>query len=58
MIGGGEVRVMLIKLGPLRCPMPTIIENCGKRNNGRATKEVNDTIFSPYFILYVDMELL
>jgi hypothetical protein len=58
MIGGGEFRNTLIKLGPLRCLMPTGMEHCYEHRNGRETKEINDTIFSPFFILDVEMELL
>ena len=58
MIGGGEVRVMLIKLGPLRCLMPTRMEHCGECNKKRATEPVSDTICDPCFILDVEMELM
>jgi hypothetical protein len=58
MISGGEVRVTLIKLGPLRCLMPTGMEHCGEGRNVRATEVVNDKICYPCFILDVDMELL
>jgi hypothetical protein len=55
MIGGGEVRVTLIKLGPLRHLMPIGMEQCGECSNGRATEVVSDTICAPCFILDVDM---
>jgi hypothetical protein len=55
LIGGGEVRVTLIKLVPLRCLMPTRMKNCGECNNGRETEAFSDTICSPYFILDVEM---
>jgi hypothetical protein len=58
LISGNEVRVTLIKLGPLRCLMPTRMEHCGEHSNRRATKEVSDTICAPCFILDVLMELL
>jgi hypothetical protein len=58
LIGGGEVRVTLIKLGPLRSLMPTVMEHCGECSNGRMTEVVIDTIYAPCFILDVDMELL
>jgi hypothetical protein len=58
LIGGGEVWVMLIKLGPLRCLMPTRMEHNGECNNGRSTEVFSDTIFAPCLILDVEMELL
>jgi hypothetical protein len=58
MIGGGEVRISLIKLGPLRCLMPIGMEKNDECNNGRSTKVVNDTICAPCLILDVEMELL
>jgi hypothetical protein len=58
LIGGGEFRVMLIKLGLLICLMPTGMEHCVEGGNGRATEAVSDKIYCPYFILDVEMELL
>jgi hypothetical protein len=58
MIGGGEVRVTLIKLGPLRCLMPKGMEHCGECSNGRVTEAVSDMICAPCFILDVELELL
>jgi 3-hydroxyisobutyrate dehydrogenase-like beta-hydroxyacid dehydrogenase len=58
LIGGGEVTVTLIKLGPLICFMPIGMEHCGEGSNGRATKVVNNMICAPCFILDVEMELL
>jgi hypothetical protein len=58
LIGGGKVRVTLIKLGPLRCLMPTRMEHCGECINERANKEINDIICAPCFIFDVEMELL
>jgi hypothetical protein len=57
-VGGGEVRISLIKLGPLRCLIPTEMEHGGECSNGRSTKAVNDMICAPYLILDVEMELL
>jgi hypothetical protein len=57
LISGGEVRVTLINLGPLRCLVPTGIEHYGECSNGRATEAVSDTIFAHCFILDVEMEL-
>jgi hypothetical protein len=58
MIGGGEVKVVLIEFGPLRCLIPIGRENCGECNNGRKTEAVNDMICAPFFLLDVEMELL
>jgi hypothetical protein len=58
MIGSGEVRISLIKLGPLRCLMSTGMEKNGECNHERSTEAVNDKIFSPCLILDVEMELL
>ena len=58
MIGGSEVRVMLIKLGTLRCLMPIGMEHGGECRNERSTEAVNDMICAPCIILDVEMELL
>ena len=58
LIGGGEVRISLIKLGPLRCLMPIGMDHRGECNNRKETEEINDTICAPYIILDVVMELL
>jgi hypothetical protein len=58
LIGGGEFMVTLIKLRPLKCLMLTGMEQCGECNNVKGTEGVNNTIFSPCFILNVEMELL
>jgi hypothetical protein len=58
LIGGGEVGISLIKLGPLRCLMPTGMEHGGECIHGRSTEAVNDTIFAPCLILDVEMELM
>jgi hypothetical protein len=58
MIGGGKVRVTLIKLGPLRCLIPTIMEHSGECNNERGTEVFNDMICASCFILDVEIEML
>jgi hypothetical protein len=58
LIGGGEVRISLIKVGPFRCPMPTGMEHSGDCRHERSTEEINDMICDPCLILDVDMELL
>jgi hypothetical protein len=57
-IGGGEIKISLIKLGPLRCLISTGMEYGGDCNNGRSTEAVNDMIFALSLILDVEMELL
>jgi hypothetical protein len=58
MIGGGEVWILLIKLGPLRCLMSIGMEHGGECSHGRSTEAVNDMICAPCLILDVEMELL
>jgi hypothetical protein len=58
LIGGGEVWILLIKLGPLRCLIPIGMEHDGECSHGRSTEAVRETIFSPCLILDVEMELL
>jgi hypothetical protein len=58
MIGGGEVRISLIKLGLLRCLMPIRIERSCECSHGRLIEAVNDMICAPYLILDVKMEFL
>ena len=58
LIGGGEVRISLIKLGSFICLMSIEMDHDGEGSNSRLTEAVNDTIFSPCFILDVEMELL
>jgi hypothetical protein len=58
LIGGGEVQIFLIKLGPLRCLMPKRMEHGGECIHGRSNEGVIDMIFASCLILDVDMELL
>jgi hypothetical protein len=58
LIGGGEVRILLIKLGPLRCLMPIGMEHNDECIHTRSIEAVNDMIYTPYLILEVDMKLL
>jgi hypothetical protein len=58
MIGCGEVRITMIKLGPLICLMPIGMEHCGEHNNERAPELVNGMICASYFILDVEMQIL
>jgi hypothetical protein len=58
LIGGGEVKTSLIKLGPLHFLMTIGMDHDGECSHGRLTKAVNDTIFSPFLIHDVEIELL
>jgi hypothetical protein len=58
LICGGEVWILLIKLGPLRCFMLMGLENNGECSHSRPNEAVNDTIGDTCLILDVDMELL
>jgi hypothetical protein len=58
LIGCGEVRVTLIKLGPLRCLMPTGMEHVGECKNEGLSEVFIDMICAPYLILDVEMKFL
>jgi hypothetical protein len=58
MIGGGELWILLINLGALRCLMPIGMEHSGECSHGRSNEAVNNKIFAPYLILDVEMELM
>jgi hypothetical protein len=58
LIGGDEVQILMIKLGPLRCIMSTRMEHDGECSHGWSTEEFKDTICAPCLILDVEMELL
>jgi hypothetical protein len=58
LIGGGEVQILLIKLGPLRCLMPIGMEHDGEYYHEMSTEAINNGICAPCLILYVEMELL
>ena len=58
MIGGGEVRISLIKFGSSICLMSIGMDHGGEGSHRRSTKAVSDTIFAPCFILDVEIELL
>jgi hypothetical protein len=48
----------MINLRPFRCLMSTGMEHSGECSNGRSTEAVSDTIFTPFIILDVELELL
>jgi len=58
LIGGGEFRISLIKLGSFVSLMSIGMDHGGEGIHRKLTKAVSDTIFSPCFILDVEMELL
>jgi hypothetical protein len=58
LIDGGEVKILLIKLEPLKCLMPTGMEKGGECSHMRSIEAVSDTICAPCIILDVEMELL
>jgi hypothetical protein len=58
LIGDGEVWILLIKLGPLRCLIPTGMEHNGESSHRRSIEAVNDMICAPCLILDVEMELM
>ena len=57
-IGGGEVWIVLIKLGSLKCLMSIGMEHSGECSHERSTEVVSHMICAPYLILDVEMELL
>jgi hypothetical protein len=62
LIDDGEVHILLINLGPLRCSMSTGMEPSGDCSHMRPTREVSDmiadTYLNTYLIFYVEMEFL
>jgi hypothetical protein len=57
-VGGGEVRVCFIELGPSRGLMVAGVSNHGECRDWRSTEAINDVIGAFYFILDVEAELL
>jgi hypothetical protein len=58
LVGGGEVRVCLIELGPSRCLMAARVYHRGEFHDWRSAKAINNVIDASYFILDVEVELL
>jgi hypothetical protein len=58
LIGGGEVQILMINLGPLRCFMSTGMEHSRECNHKRLIDVVSDMIGDTCLILDVEMELL
>jgi hypothetical protein len=58
LVGGGEVRVYFIELGPSRGLMDARVYHCGECHNWWFAEEINNVICVSYFILDVKVELL
>jgi hypothetical protein len=58
LICGGEVWILLVKLGSLQSFMSMRMEHSGKCNHRRLTEAVGDTIGDICIIIDVEMELL
>jgi hypothetical protein len=58
MIGGSEVQILLIKLGPLRWFMSIGMEHSGEWSHMRLTEVVREMIGDTHIILDVEMEIL
>jgi hypothetical protein len=58
LICGGEVQILQVKLGPLRCFMSIGMEHSGECSHKRPIAAVSDMIGDTCLILDVEMELL
>ena len=58
LVGGGEVQVCLIELGPSRGLMDVGVYHCGECHDWRSAEAINDAIGASCFILDVEVELL
>jgi hypothetical protein len=58
LICGGEVWILLVNLGPLRCFMSTGMEHSCECSHRRWNEEISDRIGDTYLILDIEMELL
>jgi hypothetical protein len=58
LVGGGEVRVYLIELGPSRCLMDARVYHRGECCDRRSVEAISDVIGTSCFILDVEVELL
>jgi hypothetical protein len=57
LVGGGEVRVCLIKFGPSKGLMAARVYHCGECRDWRSVEEINDAVGASCFILDVEVEL-
>ena len=58
LVGGGEVWVCLIELGPSRGLMAARVLHCGECRDWRSAEAINDVIGASRFILDVEVKLL
>ena len=58
LIGGGEVRISLIKLGSFICLMSIGMDHGGEGIHRRSTEVIKNSVGTYYFILNVEVELL
>jgi hypothetical protein len=58
LVGGGEVRVYLIELGPSIGLMAIRVYHYGECRDWRSAKEISDVVGASCFILDVEVELL
>jgi hypothetical protein len=58
LVGGGEVRVCLIELGPSRGLMAVRVYHRGECHDWRSDEAINDMVGTFCFILDVEVELL
>jgi hypothetical protein len=58
LVGGGEVKVCLIELGPSICLMAARFYHCGECRNWWSTEAISYAIGASCFILDVEVELL
>jgi hypothetical protein len=58
LVGGGEVQVYLIELGPSTGVMAARVQHCGECRDWWFAEAINDMIDASYFILDVEVELL
>jgi hypothetical protein len=58
LVGVGEARIYLIKVGPFEGLMDAIIKHYGEFHNWRSADSINDLVGTSCFILDVEVELL
>jgi hypothetical protein len=58
LVGGAEVWVHLIELGPSIGLMATRVYHRGECHNCRSAEAINDAVGASYFIIDVEVELL
>jgi hypothetical protein len=58
LVGVGEVRIYLMKVGPYGGLVVARIEQCGECHNWRSTEAINGLVGTSYFVLDVEVELM